>query len=70
MIPMTDALRLALDESGYRVSEDPHFAEVVGALRDDNFIEAVRQYRIATGAGLRSAKMAVEAMSAEIEANS
>ncbi len=66
MLPLTDAVRATLTAGSYRVADDPQLAEVVTALRDDKCILAVKQFRVATGSGLKQAKLAVDAIQAEL----
>ncbi|MFJ8634881.1 ribosomal protein L7/L12 [Streptomyces sp. NPDC093568] len=56
-------LDLIIDHLGLRV-DDPRMAEVVALLRDDKKIQAIKVYREITGADLKEAKDAVEAMAA------
>ncbi|ELS54781.1 ribosomal protein L7/L12 [Streptomyces viridochromogenes] len=54
-------LDLIIDHLGLR-HEDPRMGEVVALLRDGKKIQAIKVYREITGAGLKEAKDAVEAM--------
>ncbi|MFF5477089.1 ribosomal protein L7/L12 [Streptomyces sp. NPDC012935] len=54
-------LDLILDHLGLR-DDDPRMAKVVALLRDDKKIQAIKEYREITGAGLAEAKEAVERM--------
>ncbi|WP_369272268.1 ribosomal protein L7/L12 [Streptomyces sp. R11] len=52
-------LDLIIDHLGLR-DDDPRMAKVAALLRDDKKIQAIKEYREITGAGLVEAKEAVE----------
>jgi len=54
-------LDLIIDHLRLR-DDDPRMAKVVTLLRDDKKIQAIKEYREITGAGLVEAKEAVERM--------
>lgn len=54
-------LDLIIDHLGLR-DDDPRMGKVVALLRDDKKIQAIKEYREITGAGLAEAKEAVERM--------
>jgi len=54
-------LDLIIDHLGLR-DDDPRMAKVVTLLREDKKIQAIKEYREITGAGLVEAKEAVERM--------
>jgi ribosomal protein L7/L12 len=56
-------LDAVLDHLGIEVPE-PHLQQVEALLRRGKTIEAIKAYRVATGAGLREAKEAVDRLSA------
>ena len=54
-------LDLIIDHLGLR-ADDPRMNEVVALVRDGKKIQAIKVYREITGAGLKEAKDAVEAI--------
>lgn len=57
-------LQLIMDQMGI-IATESDMVEVVAQLERDKKIQAIKAYREATGAGLKEAKSAVEAMARE-----
>lgn len=57
-------LGLLMEHFGIEEPEPAGLAEVRALVREDRTVEAIRVYRRATGAGLREAKEAVDALAA------